>query len=203
MAETNGPDRSCSHPERSRRATPQSVLSALDGADLAAHDRANILPKYEPAIAADNSEIVKDQDTIKGADQSVSTRQRQVEIVGTQVVCEAGGTSNLAGCQQGTGVTGQESVYGIRVSELQSAEDDLTAARAQANATRSSPRTADCVLAGQRRRASWGRFLHQISTPRAHGRQRSWANGCRSTLAATAAVAVLKPSPVALLHPPS
>ena len=98
--------------------------------DLATYNREHIVPKYAPAINADKAEIVSAQGVIKAANQAVAVQQRKAAVARTQVICEDGGVSAFAGCQQGTGVPGKGNVYYVRLSELQNAESNLTAAKA-------------------------------------------------------------------------
>jgi Domain of unknown function (DUF4407) len=139
-------------------------------ADLATYNREHIVPKYAPAINADKAEIVGAQGVIRGANQAVAVQQRKVEIASTQVICEDGGVSAFAGCQQGTGIPGKGNVYYVRLSELQNAESNLTAAKATLKADKAqlgpqiSSQQADITALQQQKQAEYAtaqtRYLH-------------------------------------------
>ena len=62
--------------------------------------------------------------------------QQQAADTELQVTCEAQGVSQFADCGQGTGLTGQGSVYQVRLAELRNDQAALARAQAQATATK-------------------------------------------------------------------
>ena len=100
---------------------------------LASYNRTVIVPAYSAKIAGDQKLISQGQSKINAAQRTVAYWQQQVETDSIQATCEAQGVSNLAGCQPGSGQTGDGSVYAVREAELQTAETNLATAKDQAH----------------------------------------------------------------------
>jgi len=100
--------------------------------ELAAYNRADIAPKYAPAISADMADIAEYQKQMSGASTAVAALRMKVQNARVQVACEAGGVSQDAGCERGSGRVGHGPVYQVRLTELRNAQADLAAASAHA-----------------------------------------------------------------------
>jgi hypothetical protein len=115
--------------------------------NLARYNSTVIVPAYAGTIKADQNTIAADQGVIGRADQAVAYWQQRVANDELQVTCEAQGVSQFAGCGQGTGLTGQGSVYQVRLTELR--KDQAALARAQAQATATKDRLSPQIAAAQ------------------------------------------------------
>jgi DNA-binding XRE family transcriptional regulator len=102
--------------------------------DLAAFKSGTVAPKYAATIASEQSQASHDQGRIGAAEQQVAYWQRQVGMLQTQVTCEAGGVSGVAGCPTGSGTPGRGGVYSVLQIRLQNASHSLVQAQAQAAA---------------------------------------------------------------------
>ena len=104
--------------------------------DLARYNSTVIVPAYAAKIKPYQDTITTDQGEINQAGQAVAYWQQQVAGAKIQVTCEAQGISQVAGCGQGTGQTGQGPMYQVRLAELSQDQADLVRAQAQATATK-------------------------------------------------------------------